>query len=159
MRAHFAGAAPSTEVAQAAAGMVFAFLVLGAVARTFVQYGRGDDLAIAVEAIPLYFAECAAKAADWLTAVDEFEGVDQVPLMTVHKSKGLEYDTMIFAGLDDKMWWAHKRGDYEGGATFFVALSRASNGRSLPSARRGVRETGSDLDGLLAAAGVREVQF
>ena len=32
------------------------------------------------------------------------EGVDQVPLMTVHKSKGLEFHTMIFVGLDDEAW-------------------------------------------------------
>jgi superfamily I DNA/RNA helicase len=45
--------------------------------------------------------------------------------MTVHKSKGLEYQTILFVGLDDKMWWSHKVGCYEGRATFFVGLSRA----------------------------------
>ncbi len=53
------------------------------------------------------------------------EGVNQIPMMTVHKSKGLEYDTIIFVGLDDRAWWAHTPGDPEGVAAFFVALSRA----------------------------------
>jgi len=44
---------------------------------------------------------------------------------SVHKSKGLEYDTMIFIGLDDENWWSHSRNNPDGLATFFVALSRA----------------------------------
>ena len=26
-------------------------------------------------------------------------------MMTIHKSKGVEYDTIIFVGLDDRAWW------------------------------------------------------
>lgn len=98
---------------------------LGAVARIYPEYGSGEGLEIAAEAISLYMQECAEAATTWLEVVDEFEGVEQVPLMTVHKSKGLEYDTILFVGLDDKMWWSHKVGGYEGRATFFVGLSRA----------------------------------
>ena len=29
-----------------------------------------------------------------------------VALMTVHKSKGLEFHTMIFYGLDNQTWWS-----------------------------------------------------
>ncbi len=160
MREFFDAEAPSDAAARTVAGIAMKFLDLAAVARTFPQYGRGEDLEIAVEAIPLYLAECAAKSATWKDAIDEFEGVDQVPLMTVHKSKGLEYDTVIFVGLDDKMWWAHKPGDYEGAATFFVALSRAKQRVIFTYCKaRGGRRGVSDLYGLLAAAGVKETQF
>ena len=68
---------------------------LGAVARIYPEYGSGEGLEIAAEAISLYMQECAEAATTWLEVVDEFEGVEQVPLMTVHKSKGLEYDTIL----------------------------------------------------------------
>ena len=104
--------------------------------------------------------ECAEAAATWLEVVDEFEGVEQVPLMTVHKSKGLEYDTILFVGLDDKMWWSHKVGDYEGRATFFVGLSRAKQRAVFTYCKtRGSRKGVSDLYDLLAAAGVPEKEF
>ena len=38
--------------------------------------------------------------------------------MTVHKSKGLEYDTVIFMGLDDSAWWSYSSANPEGKATF-----------------------------------------
>jgi superfamily I DNA/RNA helicase len=78
----------------------------------------------------------------------------------VHKSKGLEYDTILFVGLDDKMWWSHKVGGYEGRATFFVGLSRAKQRAIFTYCKtRGSRKGVSDLYDLLAAAGVPEMEF
>lgn len=160
VKAFLAREKPSEKAAQAVTKFLFKFLDLGAIARMFPQYGQGDDLDIAVEAIPLYLAECAGKSATWQQTVDEFEGVDQVPLMTVHKSKGLEYDTVVFVGLDDKTWWAHKPGDYEGAATFFVALSRAKQRVLFTYCKsRGGRDGVSDLYKLLAAGGVKEIDL
>lgn len=81
-----------------------------------------------------------------------------MPLMTVHKSKGLEYDTILFVGLDDAMWWSHSAGNPEGIATFFVALSRAKQRAVFTFCReRGQRNRVADLYALLTAAGVSEV--
>jgi superfamily I DNA/RNA helicase len=136
------------------------FLDMEAVARTYPQYGVGESLEIAAEATVLYFRECADKAESWIETLDEFEGVEQVPLMTVHKSKGLEYDTMLFVGLDDKMWWAHKPEDREGLSTFFVALSRARQRAVFTYCQtRGSRNGVSDLYDLLASAGVPERSY
>jgi ATP-dependent exoDNAse (exonuclease V) beta subunit len=44
--------------------------------------------------------------------------------MTIHKSKGLEYHTVIFVGLDDGAWWSFANDQIEGTANFFVAHSR-----------------------------------
>jgi ATP-dependent exoDNAse (exonuclease V) beta subunit len=41
--------------------------------------------------------ECAANADDLTAAFLEFEGNEQIPLMMIRKSKGLEYDTVRFA--------------------------------------------------------------
>ena len=47
--------------------------------------------------------------------------------MTIHKSKGLEYDTVYFIGLEDSAFWNFKNQPEEDRCAFFVALSRAKN--------------------------------
>jgi superfamily I DNA/RNA helicase len=123
-----------------------------------MEYGAGETLAIAVEAFRLHLSACAEGTVDWTTCLDRFEGVGQVPLMTVHKSKGLEYDTILFVGLDDTMWWSHNAGNPEGIATFFVALSRAKQRAIFTFCRaRGQRTRVADLYQLLTAARVPEI--
>jgi superfamily I DNA/RNA helicase len=62
---------------------------------------------------------------DWACALDVYEGVRAIPLMTVHKSKGLEYHTVIFVGLDDGAWFNFQKQSHEETAGFFVAFARA----------------------------------
>lgn len=62
---------------------------------------------------------------DWIKAIDNFEGKNSIPIMTIHKSKGLEYDTIFFVGLEDSAFWNFKNQPDEDRCTFFVALSRA----------------------------------
>ncbi|EHV55472.1 uvrD/REP helicase family domain protein [Escherichia coli DEC6B] len=69
--------------------------------------------------------ECAEHSSSWTEALDEFEGIGQVALMTVHKSKGLEFHTMIFYGLDNQTWWSLTPQRGEELNTFFVAFTRA----------------------------------
>lgn len=149
---------PSRLAAEALAEELLAFVDPDALARTYKEYGSSEALAIAVEALRLHLAACAEGAATWEAALDRFEGVGQVPLMTVHKSKGLEYDTILFVGLDDRMWWSHSAGNPEGIATFFVALSRAKQRAIFTFCEaRGQRTRVADLYQLLADAGVPEV--
>ncbi len=146
------------DSAAALADRVLGFLDLAAVRRTYIEYGTGDLLTIMAEAFALHLANCVEGAADWAGCLDAFEGVAQIPLMTVHKSKGLEYDTIVFVGLDDQAWWSYARGNPEGLATFFVALSRAKQRAIfLFCQERGRRERIADLFRLLTDAGVPEV--
>ena len=62
---------------------------------------------------------------EWSTALDFFEGNNSIPIMTIHKSKGLEYHTVIFVGLEDSALWNYKRNSHEETCNFFVAFSRA----------------------------------
>lgn len=62
---------------------------------------------------------------DWLHAIENFEGLHSVPIMTIHKSKGLEYDVVYFVGLEDSAFWSFKNQPEEDRCAFFVALSRA----------------------------------
>jgi superfamily I DNA/RNA helicase len=158
LRAEMARAVPMPESSRELAARLFAFLDLRAVARTFLEYGTGELLAIMVEAFELHLAASVANAASWSACLDAFEGVAQIPLMTVHKSKGLEYDTIVFVGLDDRAWWSHTPGNPEGLATFFVALSRAKQRVIFAFCRgRGQRRRVADLFQLLTDAGVPEI--
>ena len=109
---------------------IFEFLDLGQLRQAYPCYTTGDNLKIACEALLLHLSNCADASETWVSCLDMFEGVGQIPLMTIHKSKGLEYDTVIFMGLDDNMWWSHQPGDLEGTSTFFVGLSRAKQRKS-----------------------------
>lgn len=138
---------------------VFDLLDLKAVARSIPQYSVGDQLEITSEAIILHLAACAKHAGKWSECLDSFEGIGQVPLMTVHKSKGLEYDTVIFLGLDDNSWWSHTPSNPEGCSTFFVALSRAKQRAVFTYCRSRDRRKVADLYQLLTEAGVQERTF
>jgi superfamily I DNA/RNA helicase len=75
-----------------------------------------------------------------------------------HKSKGLEYNTILFVRLDDKMWWSHSAGHPKGIATFFVALSRAKQRAIFTFCHEsGQRARVANLYQLLTEAGVPEV--
>ena len=62
---------------------------------------------------------------DWENAVRTFKGEKCIPIMTIHKSKGLEYDSVYFVGLEDSAFWSFKNQPEEDRCAFFVALSRA----------------------------------
>lgn len=94
----------------------------------------------------------------WPAVFDHFIGRDAVSLLTIHKSKGLEYDTVILLGLDDNTWWSHRLNDREGVSILFVALSRAKQRMLFSHAHtRGPTERVSDLYALLHSAHVREI--
>ncbi|WP_457492384.1 UvrD-helicase domain-containing protein [Tardiphaga sp. P5_C7] len=157
LRLQLANATPSIETAKLVSAKTLEFLNLEDVKRTFVEYHSGEALEIATEALALHLGASADSAENWIDCVDAFEGIGQVPLMTVHKSKGLEYDTVVFVGLDDSSWWSYTPDNPEGLATFFVALSRAKQ-RAIFTfcGARGDRTKIADLYSLLTKAGVQE---
>jgi DNA helicase-2/ATP-dependent DNA helicase PcrA len=72
----------------------------------------------------------------WDMAVTALLGVDTVPILTVHKSKGLEYDAVFFVGLEDSAFWSFKNNALEEANTLFVGLSRARNRIAFTFAQR-----------------------
>jgi superfamily I DNA/RNA helicase len=92
---------------------------------------------------------------DWNAVLDSFEGKDSVPIMTIHKSKGLEYQTVIFVGLDDSAWWSFAKQPKESRAAFFVAFSRAKQRVIFTYCKkRGEKNKISSLYDILHRAGV-----
>lgn len=62
---------------------------------------------------------------DWEKAINSFNGEYSIPVMTIHKSKGLEFDTTFFLGLEDNAFSSFASQKQEDTCTFFVAISRA----------------------------------
>lgn len=137
---------------------VLTFTDINAWKRAYPAYHAGEGLEIAIEAFRLHLTAVSESCLEPNEWVNTFEGIGQVPLMTVHKSKGLEYHTILFIGLDDDAWWAHSPGNPDGLATFFVALSRAKQrAHFIFCEERGRREKVAEFYHLLRKAGVREV--
>ncbi|MGK3986465.1 3'-5' exonuclease [Sorangium sp. So ce136] len=90
--------------------------------------------------------EAALKAAKrdqtWRDALDEVEGVGAVPILTAHKSKGLEYHTIVFIGLEDSAHFGFADSPEEETSVFFVALSRAKRRVVATFAERRVTREG-----------------
>lgn len=89
-------------------------------------YGQGGWLEKVLDAAAVHLSASSASGGDWSTALDAYEGVHAIPLMTIHKSKGLEYHSVIFVGLDDGAWWSFANDQIEATAGFFVAFTRAT---------------------------------
>lgn len=160
LRNYLRKASPHPTYAGVIVKNLLEFLDPAALARAYPGYGTLDNLTISMESFRLHFAESARGAVSWEVCVNKFEGKDCVPLMTVHKSKGLEYDTIIFLSLDNRTWWNRPRRNAEGVATFFVALSRAKQQVVFTfCASLGSQDVVEDLYALLKEAGVSEVEY
>jgi len=89
--------------------------------RSFRTYAAGNLIDLVIAGFEEFYNECRAGIGAWSDCVVSLEGRDSVRLMTIHKSKGLEYHTVLFLELNDDAFWGN--GDEVN--VFFVALSRA----------------------------------
>ncbi len=135
---------------------IVGFIGLNRLVAAFPAYGQGDWLEKVLVSATTHLSRSAKAAEDWSDALDAYEGLHAIPLMTIHKSKGLEYDTVIFVGLDDGAWWSFAGDQLEGTAGFFVAFTRAKQRVIFTyCARRGARTKIAALYNLLTQAGVQ----
>ena len=116
---------PDENAAETAARFALDFVEEQKVRQAFPEYHRQLDFDRAWGGFVALLKECAAVGGDWTAALDEFEGIGQVVLMTIHKSKGLEFHTMIFYGLDNQTWWRLTPQRKEELNSYFVAFTRA----------------------------------
>jgi superfamily I DNA/RNA helicase len=121
------------------------------------QYQQGDFFERIRNATRTFLKECAAASTSWRKALTRYRGDEQVPLMTITKSKGLEYDVVVLLGLDDSDWWSFQKNPDEGHSTFFVAASRARE-RLFMTLCKGQRTAKiGEIYQLLDAAGVKTI--
>lgn len=91
----------------------------------FQQYKQGDWYHTTLDRLARELELRTASDPDWLVAIEDLEGATSIPIMTVHKSKGLEYHTVVFIGLEDSALFGFADSPDEEKCGFFVALSRA----------------------------------
>ena len=72
-----------------------------------------------------YFFQQYQLHKDWISALECLLGKGIIPIMTIHKSKGLEFEVVIFIGLEDNAFFYYKKNPNGELCNFFVALSRA----------------------------------
>lgn len=94
----------------------------------FSTYNGKSDLDIIVKNFSkLLYKEYSQTQGEWLDIVSSFKGENSIPIMTIHKSKGLEYEAVYFLGLEDSAFWSFNDQPEEDKSAFFVALSRAKS--------------------------------
>jgi len=87
----------------------------------------GDKLDVILNALAQRIDKVKIDIEDWPALVNAVTASDAIALMTIHRSKGLEYHTVLMLGLDDQQWWSYRKDPQEGTSTFFVGLSRAAH--------------------------------
>lgn len=159
-RAHRIGVADlvTGEAIASKIAAIEAFLGLERLRGVAPQYGTGDLFLRVRAATSAFLGECAAQPGSWQDLFSRFRGVGQTPLMTITKSKGLEYDLVMLLGLNDSEWWSFDKDPAEGHSTFFVAASRARE--RLMMTRCGYDRSAKirEIFDLLEKAGVRQIE-
>lgn len=125
MREFMTREAPKPWHADHLVQVLLAGIGLDEVRQAIPAYRREADFERVRRGFTELFSECLDGAASWTEALNRFEGRGQVPLMTIHKSKGMEFHTVVFFGLDDRSWWSLRPDAGEELNSFFVALTRA----------------------------------
>lgn len=149
---------PVPDFATEAARAALDFIGAQVVRRVFPSYQRQPDFDRVWNGFVLLLQECLAHAEAWPDALDELEGLGQIALMTIHKSKGLEFHTMIFYGLDNQTWWSLTPERTEELNSFFVAFTRAKQ-RAFFTLCIDRGQPVVWIEDLLAPAGVRRVRL
>jgi len=149
---------PGAEAVERVVDETVDYLGEAAIQSTFLVHRRRAFLDQTVAALKARLHEVADTGTTWEALCDRTEGRGAVPLMTIHKSKGLEYHTVVFLGLDDHQWWSFSQNPAEAIRTFFVGLSRAEQRTVFTyCTARGKRTDIASLYDLLALGNVPEV--
>ena len=94
----------------------------------FPQYNQGTYFDEQTKKFSkLLWEEYEQANKSWEDTISGFVGENSIPILTIHKSKGLEYSNVYFLGLEDSAFWNFKKQPEEDRCAFFVALSRAKN--------------------------------
>ncbi|WP_255248069.1 UvrD-helicase domain-containing protein [Paenibacillus sp. 7523-1] len=141
------------------------FYEIDKIKRHFPQYSQGEHLNNSLQNFTDYLYEYLQQNnGDWMGAIHSFQGADSIPIMTIHKSKGLEFDAVFFVGFDDNSFWSFANQEDEDKCTFFVGLSRSKRHLyfTFSENRFGRRRTNSNISILykmLRESGVVEEKY
>lgn len=92
----------------------------------YITYKQGDYFNETITKFKdLFWKEYKYAELNMIKAIEGFRGLYSIPIMTIHKSKGLEYSAVYFIGLEDDAFWNYNNQQEEDRCAFFVAISRA----------------------------------
>ena len=115
--------ATKTEIAATLNGYL-KFIGRNEFAALHPQYAQDNYMETVVDRLAEFIAQ-ELPDSGWNGLVKTVRGEGAVSIMTMHKSKGLEFHTVIFLGLEDSAIWNYQRDADEETCGLFVALSRA----------------------------------
>lgn len=93
-----------------------------AVAALSPDYSQGQRLQQLIEATVTRAHELLSSTDDAVAALASFSGDRAVRVMSIHKSKGLEFDTVVVLGVEHETFWGADEAER---SAYFVGISRA----------------------------------
>jgi len=136
-------------------GKIIEYLGINNISTVYQQYSDLKYYKQILENFAELFLKALLNTKSWSKAVIEIKGETSIPIMTTHKSKGLEYNTVIFVGLEDSAFWSFKNQQEEDKCLFFVAMSRAKERLLFTFSK--IRNTGrndSDVNQSISGIGI-----
>ncbi|MEQ8765739.1 MAG: 3'-5' exonuclease [Planctomycetota bacterium] len=104
-------------------------------------YGQGDYLQRQIEATIDRAHSFLTNGESAEAALASFSGDRAVRIMSIHKSKGLEFDTVVLLGVEDQTFWGSVATER---SVFFVGVSRAKRRLYLTVCGRRERPEGAN---------------
>lgn len=104
------------------------------------EYQHGKRLNQLIKQTFDAFREELNKDGDPIAALTRLSEDEAVRILTIHKSKGLEFEKVVIVGVESELFWAEID---DCRAEFFVAISRAKNELILTHAQLRPRPTNS----------------
>ena len=89
----------SKEHVLALVNSILQFLDEDTLKLSYPEYSQGDWYANVVDRLATHLFQSCQTSETWPLALNDLEGTNSLPLMTIHKSKGLEYHTCSLLGL------------------------------------------------------------
>ena len=91
------------------------------------------------------FQDALNKTDNIKDAINYYQGEGHIKLMTVHKSKGLEFHTVFFVDFNNDAWWSIAKASGSGNTSkikeeqnaFFVGASRAKEKLVFTNGQKG----------------------
>lgn len=103
------------------------FLTVARTKASIPQYSRGPRLLDLISETREIIRQTRSGCSNWTETLNTLDGTGCIRIMTIHKSKGLEFDTVVLLGLEDGFFSHNGEPDAELWELVFVAISRARN--------------------------------
>lgn len=113
----------------------------GAIIGLSSDYERGSRLEEVISETVARISELLIVNQDPLQALRRFSDDGAVRIMTIHKSKGLEFDTVVVLGVERETFWGELDAER---STYFVAISRAKDRLYLTTCQQRPKPEGAN---------------